>query len=212
VAAGFFFEGAYDGGVLGCMITSGFMYPLSPSSGQAAAVPVEVRHLEMLAPKSLGVRKRPDPQFRLRCAARPDWQLNRELYLAVGGSWGWSDRLCWDDARWRAWVESPELVTLFCYQRQTPIGFAELLRRPLEGVEIVQMGLRSEFTGRGLGGWLLCEATRRAWATPTHRVFLRTSSGDHPAALTNFLARGFRAYKTVRHLAHHAENPALPAL
>ena len=54
----------------------------------------------------------------------------------------------------------------------------------------------------GLGGWLLSEATRRAWATPTHRVFLSTGSGDHPAALTNFLARGFRAYKTVRHTAN----------
>lgn len=197
-----FFEGASGGGVFGFMITSGFMYPISPSSAQASAVPVEVRYLEMLSPKSLGGCRRPDPQFRLRRASRPDWKLSCDLYQAIGGAWGWLERRAWGEAQWRAWAESPELNTVFCYQKQTPVGFAELQRRPLEGVEIVLLGVRPEYTGRGLGGWLLSEATRKAWATPTHRVFLRTSSSDHPAALTNFLARGFRAYKTVRHLAH----------
>ena len=55
-----------------------------------------------------------------------------------------------------------------------------------------------EFVGRGFGGHLLTLAAGLAWAaehpdgTATRRVWLHTSSSDHPNALPNYQARGFR--------------------
>jgi GNAT superfamily N-acetyltransferase len=69
-------------------------------------------------------------------------------------------------------------------------------------VGIVVFGLFPEFIGRGLGGIFLTEATRLAWrqAVPgggsTRRVWLETSSRDHPRALRNYEARGFTILRT----------------
>ena len=40
-----------------------------------------------------------------------------------------------------------------------------------------------EFTGAGLGKWLLTEATRAAWGLGASRVWLHTCTLDGPAAL-----------------------------
>jgi hypothetical protein len=37
----------------------------------------------------------------------------------------------------------------------------------------------------------LDEAVQRAWALAPNRVWLHTCTLDHPAALSNYLARGF---------------------
>ena len=62
-------------------------------------------------------------------------------------------------------------------------------------VEIAYFGLMPGFIGRGLGATLLAAAVRRGWALPAARVWLHTSSHDHPNALANYLARGFRIYR-----------------
>ena len=49
-----------------------------------------------------------------------------------------------------------------------------------------------DFIGRGLGGWLLCQATAIAWAAGATYVWLHTCSLDHPSALPNYRKRGFR--------------------
>jgi GNAT superfamily N-acetyltransferase len=58
-------------------------------------------------------------------------------------------------------------------------------------VEIAYFGLLPAFVGRGLGGYLLTVATERAWELAPPRVWLHTSTLDHPAALPNYLKRGF---------------------
>jgi GNAT superfamily N-acetyltransferase len=69
-------------------------------------------------------------------------------------------------------------------------------------VEIVVFGLVPEFVGRGFGSHLLTVGTRLAWAAehpdtaPTRRVWLHTSSRDHPNARPNYERRGFRAFRT----------------
>jgi GNAT superfamily N-acetyltransferase len=63
-------------------------------------------------------------------------------------------------------------------------------------------GLVPEFVGRGFGGALLTFAVELAWdleavgAPAIRRVWLHTSSRDHPHALRNYEARGFRPYRT----------------
>ena len=71
-------------------------------------------------------------------------------------------------------------------------------------VEIFYFGLFPEATGRGLGGVLLSEALRQAWALGSRwtqlpavsRVWLHTCSLDGPAALPNYQARGLKIYRT----------------
>ena len=48
-----------------------------------------------------------------------------------------------------------------------PAGYFELRRDRVGGTEIAYFGLLPEFTGRGLGGYLLTVAIERAWAAGT---------------------------------------------
>ena len=75
-------------------------------------------------------------------------------------------------------------------------GYFELHREDDGAVEIVYFGLLPQYTGRGLGGALLTEAVERAWASGAARVWLHTCTFDHPAAIPNYLARGFTVFKT----------------
>ena len=77
-------------------------------------------------------------------------------------------------------------------------GFTELEATSDGVVGIVVFGLVPEYVGRGYGGAFLTLATELAWGlsapdgTPPRRVVVRTSSRDHPNAMRNYEARGFR--------------------
>ncbi len=61
--------------------------------------------------------------------------------------------------------------------------------------EIAYFGLLPPYVGQGLGKYLLSEAAARAWTLQPSRVWLHTSTLDHPAALPNYLARGFSIFR-----------------
>lgn len=63
-------------------------------------------------------------------------------------------------------------------------------------VEIVYLGLLPAYHGRGLGAWLLEQAVMLAWQQGANRIWLHTCSLDAPAALPNYLARGFHLERT----------------
>ena len=77
-----------------------------------------------------------------------------------------------------------------------PAGYFELEKHHDGSVEVSYFGLLPEFQGRGLGKYLLTEAAEAAWARGASRVWLHTCTLDHPGALANYLARGFRPFKT----------------
>jgi hypothetical protein len=68
-------------------------------------------------------------------------------------------------------------------------------------VEIVYFGLMRHAIGHGIGGAFLSDALARAWAGDTHRVWLHTCTLDHPAALPNYLKRGFSIVRTEQYTA-----------
>ncbi len=133
----------------------------------------------------------------VRRAELPCPELNRFFYVAVGSEWWWHERLVWDRDRWATWVDRPELQTWIGYLSGTPVGYFELELQPGDQVELVYFGLLPSFIGRGLGPELLDAAVRRAWDLTTKRVWVHTCTLDHPRALANYLARGFRVYDSV---------------
>ena len=87
------------------------------------------------------------------------------------------------------------METWLAHDGEEVAGFFELEMQDGGSVEIVYFGLLSRFVGRGLGGAMLTAAVQRAWDMGASRVWLHTSSLDHPHALPNYRARGFHVYK-----------------
>jgi GNAT superfamily N-acetyltransferase len=158
-------------------------------------VPVTITHLEMRSPDDLRARMAPRSDVAVVRVPEPIPELNRFFYTAIGSDWYWLDRLPWTYADWRTYLDRPGLETSVVTVAGVPAGYFELERQSGADVEIVYFGLLPAYTGRGLGGWALSEATRRAWAVGAARVWVHTCDLDHPGALANYLARGFRVFK-----------------
>ncbi len=152
-------------------------------------------YLEMHAPSQLRPSQVAVSDVEINQATISCPELNRFLYTAVGGDWYWVDRLPWTYDRWLQYLDQPGQETWVLYVSGNPAGYFELQGEPGEDVEIASFGLLPKFVGRGLGGYLLYEATRRAWQKGATRVWLHTSSLDHPSALANYRARGFCLFK-----------------
>jgi ribosomal protein S18 acetylase RimI-like enzyme len=158
-------------------------------------VPVTTTYLEMLAPADFRPKEMAGSNFQLMRAAIACPEFNRFLYCAVGWPWSWVDKLSWSYEQWREYVDRPQLETWVGYLEGSPAGYFELERQAGENVEIAYFGLFSALIGRGLGSHLLSAAIRRSWENGTRRVWVHTCTLDHPAALANYLARGFRVYR-----------------
>jgi GNAT superfamily N-acetyltransferase len=153
---------------------------------------VVVTTLEMTDPSQLRPGRDPLVDATFVRAGRPAPELSRFLYRAVGGDWYWLDRIDWTLEQWRAWVTSPGHELWTCWVDGVPAGYVELDRLTGGAVELAYFGLLPEFTGLGLGGWLLTRAIERAWAVEgTTRVWLHTCELDAPAAVSNYRSRGF---------------------
>lgn len=153
-------------------------------------------YLEMTDPCQVRAAAREAPEAAVARVDPPDPALNRWLYAEVGGPWQWLDRLPWDEGRWRAAIDRPEVETWLVTERSVTAGYAELERAGDE-LEIAYLGLLPGFEGRGLGSMLLTAVTRRAWELGPRRVWLHTCSLDSPAALPAYERRGFRVYDSV---------------
>lgn len=155
---------------------------------------VTVRYLEMRSPGELRVKRtqRSDVTF---SQVEPPWpELNRFFYTGVGGNHYWIDRLPWTWQQWFAHLSRPEIETWVLSASGLPAGYVEMERH--EGdVEISYFGLLPRHAGQGLGAHLLTCTVERAWSMGAARVWLHTCSLDHPAALPNYLARGFREFR-----------------
>jgi GNAT superfamily N-acetyltransferase len=119
--------------------------------------------------------------------------LYRRLYADVGGSYHWRDRNAWTDDALSGHLARPEVSIWVLRAAGQPAGYFELVRHEDDSVEIAYFGLSASLHGRGLGRALLVRAVHEAW-TLGSRVWLNTCTLDHPAALPNYLARGFRPF------------------
>jgi len=159
-------------------------------------MPATITYLEMRSPDELRPKQTDDPRFWIGEATVKQWQFNRFLYWFVGDAWGWHDKRSWTDQQWREYAESENLRTFAAYYDGAPAGYYELRRDDAGDVEVAYFGLTPAFLGRGLGAALLTSAIEQAWQITRSRVWVHTCTLDHPAALSNYIARGMRVYKT----------------
>jgi GNAT superfamily N-acetyltransferase len=148
--------------------------------------------LEMTSPSQL-IPARPAP---LVLEEVHDWALVQSLYNRVFPGPG--GRGSWSVEQWAAELAMPGIHTwtVRIEDDSDPLGFAELSAEASGGVGIVVFGLVPEVRSKGYGGAFLTLITQTAWRlnSPTTRVWLQTATRDHPHALPNYQARGFRLF------------------
>ena len=154
-------------------------------------------YLELRSPEALKPSTRASPDLLLLKVNTPCPEFNRFFYTAVGAPWYWHDRLGWTWSQWMAWLGRSEVETWAAYRGGTPAGYFELEAQDGGSVEIVYFGILPDFAGQGLGGYLVTQAVHRAFSMRpgVGRVWLHTATLDHPAALANYLKRGFVIFK-----------------
>ena len=127
---------------------------------------------------------------------KPDFQLNKFFYKQVGKKHRWIDRLIWSDEKWMTYISNRNLETYVISKYDELVGFFELLYNPeLKETEISYFGLLEEYIGKGIGGFALSSAIRKAFEKNINRVWLHTCNLDHPNALKNYIARGMTVFK-----------------
>lgn len=119
----------------------------------------------------------------------------RYLYREVGRLYHWIDRLAWTDEEIYAHLAQPSLTLSVLYYDGAPAGYFELLAAADGSTELAYFGLLPEYLGRGFGKHLLSAAITQAWDDGAQRVWLHTCTLDDPAALPNYLKRGFQPFK-----------------
>ena len=130
--------------------------------------------------------------------------LLRSLWLRVGAPHAWTERAGWSDGDWAGELGRPAIRAWVARVDGDAAGFTELELEPGGDVGILFFGLVPEYVGRGFGGDFLKQVVRLAWeierpdGTGLGRVWLQTSSRDHPHALPNHEARGFRVFRVKR--------------
>jgi len=168
-----------------------------------------IRYLEMNDPHQLKPAGEPKVNARLEQVEVATPELNRFFYTAVGGDWFWTDRLDWSYQQWESYLENRHQQTWVVYAKGTPAGYFELLKENIQ-VELAYFGLLPQFTGLRLGGWLLSQAVKKAWTMDATRIWVHTCSEDHPNALANYLARGFKIFDEEQKLIQLPSKPTGP--
>ena len=162
----------------------------------ATHIEVTRTYLEMRDRFELNGAKLDDQKILLEHLDDCSVELFRFLYAEVGKNYHWIDRLPWTDEEIAKYLLQPEIsLWLMTYEDKTA-GYFELRKCDDGSTELAYFGLMPKFIGRGLGKHLLTAAVEQAWADGAKRVWLHTCTLDDPAALPNYLKRGFRPFKT----------------
>jgi GNAT superfamily N-acetyltransferase len=157
-------------------------------------VEVTRTYLEMLAPIETSVDIS-GSELRIDESLNSPASFFRYLYREVGRVYHWVDRLEWTDDELLVRLSDPNVSLWTMWYTGSPAGYFELEKHEDGSVEIAYFGLLPEFIGRGLGKILLSKAIAQAWAAGANRVWLHTCTLDDPAAMPNYLKRGFKPFK-----------------
>lgn len=155
--------------------------------------------LEMTSPDQLVPGKVPPAEITLTSVGAAELALIRSTHRRVATPHHWPS-LEWSEQHWLNLLTYSGARTWIARLGEEIIGLVQLQPQPPRDMQITKFGLVPEAIGRGLGGHLLTLAARLAWESgEVDRVWLRTSSLDHPHALHNYRSRGFRPFRIEHH-------------
>lgn len=165
------------------------------SQAQSNQIEVKRTYLQMISREDFAPSRTDDLRVRIDQAKDCPASFFRYLYTEVGRNYHWVDRLAWTDEEIRTYLARPGISLWVMYWTGSPAGYFELNCCDDDSTEIAYFGLLQEFIGRGLGKHLLSETIEHAWATGAKRIWLHTCTLDDPAAMPNYVKRGFKPFK-----------------
>ena len=158
---------------------------------------VKRSYLEINSPQDLKEVSKPLEDYSLNLLDPINFQLNKFFYKNVGKKHKWIDRLVWTETQWINYVSNKNVRTFIFKNKEDLVGFFELIFHPeKKEIEIAYFGLLEEYQNKKLGSYLLSEAIKRSFEYSIRRVWLHTCSLDHKNALSNYVARGMKIFKT----------------
>jgi len=140
--------------------------------------------------------------FSLTSLPRHDLQTYRARFRQVGAEWLWYSRLAMADEQLSAILSHPDVEALTLLVDGKPSGLLELDCREEGQCELAFFGVTKEAIGTSAGRYLMNEAITRAWARPIARLWVHTSTLDHPAALAFYIRSGFTPYQRMIEIHH----------
>jgi GNAT superfamily N-acetyltransferase len=126
-----------------------------------------------------------------------DLPLYRAIYETIGKPWCWWERRRQTDEEIAAEIHAPNYELYFPQVDGVPMGMVEFDKRQWPGVQLNYFGIFDEFTGRGIGGYLLDWSVDHVFAAGATRYWLHTCSLDSPNACLAYERAGFQCYDTV---------------
>jgi GNAT superfamily N-acetyltransferase len=130
----------------------------------------------------------------------------RSIYVRVWEPLTLGGRMEWSAGDWETELLRPGVKAWLPRVGTETVGLVELELAPTGDVGIVVFGLVPGFIGRGFGGAFLTATVQLAWnmssERPVRRVWVQTSSSDHPNAIANYKSRGFVVFQTQAKQAH----------
>ena len=158
---------------------------------------VDRNYLEIKSLNELVESKKPSNNLILELIDPPNFQLNKFFYKNIGKKHKWVDRLTWSEEKWINYVSSKNVNTYVLKNKDDLVGFFELIFHPEKNeTEIAYFGILEEYQNKKLGSYLLSEAIKKSFENKVNRVWVHTCSLDHKNALSNYISRGMKIFKT----------------
>ena len=158
---------------------------------------IKRNYLEINSLKDLKEGNKPSEDFSLSLIDPINFQLNKFFYKNIGKKHKWVDRLVWTETQWIDYVSNSKVETYIFKYKDNLAGFFELISHlEKKEVEIAYFGLLEEFQNKKLGSYLLSEAIKKSFKSNTSRVWVHTCSLDHKNALSNYISRGMKIFKS----------------
>ena len=158
---------------------------------------VKRNYLEINSIQDLIEAVKPTDDYSLNLLEPTNFQLNKFFYKNIGKKHKWIDRLVWTETQWIDYVSNEKVETYIFKHKDDLVGFFELISNSEnKEVEIAYFGLLEEFQNKKLGSYLLSQAIKKSFKKNIERVWVHTCSLDHKNALSNYIARGMKIFKS----------------
>ena len=158
---------------------------------------VKRNYLEINSLKELKEGNKSPEDYSLSLIDPINFQLNKFFYKTIGKNHNWIDRLSWSEEKCINYASNNNVKTFVLKFKDDLVGFFELIFHPEKNeTEIAYFGILEEYQNKKLGSYLLSEAIKKSFQKNVIRVWVHTCSLDHKNALSNYISRGMKIFKT----------------